>query len=717
MVLAWLQAHLNFFRVHVLSFILIPLFWATIFWASNGKFYVKFIDALFLCISAATGTGLGSIDLSGLTAWQQAILVILEIIGSPVMVSWVVVMFRRHYFIKHLVDVVERNAKRRREIEAHNAGFRPVNADNQFTNSTGVMHRTKPPSTHVIRRVDEAPQPILSTDWNSIHANDQSCAEDSHPASGLSVTLSPDAAKGDHIIPHKPPPTQQHSAISEVSRRLLPKLHQKIERTVTMPRTATLLPADTVHTSQSPHESGTTVPYLSFPTIVGRNSVFHGLTEDQLEELGGIEFRALNMLMWAVPLYYFFSLAISFVVVAPYISASRWKDIFLVPTQHRNINPVWFALFQVVGAWANTGMSLVDQNMVLFQTAYAMIIFLIYCVLAGNTAFVRVPFFPSPTLLIRWAYSKVVWKSSKTYETARFLLDHPRRCFIYMFPSRQTWLLFVILLVINLTDWVCFLVFNIDNPIVEAVPTGTRVFIGLLQAISVRNAGFQVVPLAAVAPALKVLYVVMMYISIYPIAMSVRSTNVYEERSLGIFEDEGWRLGGDSRVAIWGNYLLQHSRTQLSFDMWFLALCLIVMCLIERSGLENPDNAFWFNIFSLIFEMVSAYGTVGLSLGIPNARASYLLYCFGNYSFAGALYTGSKVLLCIVMLRGRHRGLPMSLDRAIMLPHEFDKKEDILPIDGPDMGVVPVLRNTTKNTVECSQGSGGHAREATIEKI
>lgn len=45
--------------------------------------------------------------------------------------------------------------------------------------------------------------------------------------------------------------------------------------------------------------------------------------------------------------------------------------------------------------------------------------------------------------------------------------------------------------------------FNIGNSVVEAVPTGTRVFIGLLQAISVRNAGFQVVPLAAVAPALK----------------------------------------------------------------------------------------------------------------------------------------------------------------------------------------------------------------------
>ena len=69
-----------------------------------------------------------------------------------------------------------------------------------------------------------------------------------------------------------------------------------------MPRAATLLPADTVRTSRGPHEGSTVVPYFSFTAIVGKNSVFHGLTEDQLEELGGIEFRALNMLMWAVPL-------------------------------------------------------------------------------------------------------------------------------------------------------------------------------------------------------------------------------------------------------------------------------------------------------------------------------------------------------------------------------------------------------------------------------
>lgn len=47
-----------------------------------------------------------------------------------------------------------------------------------------------------------------------------------------------------------------------------------------------------------------------------------------------------------------------------------------------------FSAFQVVGAWANTGMSLVDQNMVPFREAYPMIIFLVFDVLAGNTGFV-----------------------------------------------------------------------------------------------------------------------------------------------------------------------------------------------------------------------------------------------------------------------------------------------------------------------------------------
>lgn len=57
-----------------------------------------------------------------------------------------------------------------------------------------------------------------------------------------------------------------------------------------------------------------------------------------------------------------------------------------------------------------------------------------------------------------------------------------------------------------------------------------RIVDGLLQAFAVRAAGFATVTLSDVAPALQLLYVVMMYIAVYPIAVSIRSTNVYEEK-------------------------------------------------------------------------------------------------------------------------------------------------------------------------------------------
>ena len=56
---------------------------------------------------------------------------------------------------------------------------------------------------------------------------------------------------------------------------------------------------------------------------------------------------------------------------------------------------------------------------------------------------------------------------------------------------------------------------------------------------------------------------------------SVRATNVYEEKSLGVYQespsydelndDAHWNRPTESRVAIWGKYLVRHARRQLSF--------------------------------------------------------------------------------------------------------------------------------------------------------
>jgi hypothetical protein len=82
--------------------------------------------------------------------------------------------------------------------------------------------------------------------------------------------------------------------ISRLLHRFLPALHRRLARTITMPRTTTIT------SMRRNTESARAVPYVSFDATVGPNSTFEELTEEQLEELGGVEFRALNALLWIV---------------------------------------------------------------------------------------------------------------------------------------------------------------------------------------------------------------------------------------------------------------------------------------------------------------------------------------------------------------------------------------------------------------------------------
>lgn len=91
--------------------------------------------------------------------------------------------------------------------------------------------------------------------------------------------------------------------LGRTSQRYLPQLHRQLQKTLTIPRTATLIPENTATTESRQTAVPTRpVPYLSFAADVGKNSRFKGLSEEQLLELGGVEYSALNALMWLVPL-------------------------------------------------------------------------------------------------------------------------------------------------------------------------------------------------------------------------------------------------------------------------------------------------------------------------------------------------------------------------------------------------------------------------------
>ncbi|KAL8722686.1 MAG: hypothetical protein Q9225_000853 [Loekoesia sp. 1 TL-2023] len=230
--------------------------------------------------------------------------------------------------------------------------------------------------------------------------------------------------------------------------------------------------------------------------------------------------------------------------------------------------------------------------------------------------------------------------------------------------------------------------------------SGTRAIAGLFQALAVRSGGFYVVTILNLRIGLLILYVIMMYISVYPVVITMRNSNVYEERSLGIYSDdpepscnstsssngleppqptstptskkEAFLTGIKRRMTVAtqgasskpatmetrGYFVRQQLRGQLAHDLWWVVLAILFITITETSSFEHDPVTY--SVFNVIFEVISAYGTVGLSVGLPTQA----------YSFSGGWHKLSKLILCAVMIRGRHRGLPVAIDRAVLLPSE-----------------------------------------------
>ncbi|CAD6984651.1 unnamed protein product [Tilletia controversa] len=785
----------SFYRVHLTVFTLTPVIAAAIFYAANGAVHISFIDALFVCTSAMTVTGLVSFNISTATVFQQAILFFLMCIGNISAVSVTMVWIRRHFFrarFDHIVktsvtarrraDDVERKEENKRSVarkrmqnafksmvgikaeppiptfDEKDAEGKVPNSDTSGSSSSSsraekakaqsraTKKRKGPLTADMIRRMD-APAVLvnqsgapsrrvqeptrlenhqvvmtpaadegafpqhgilnvpsghressgslradtgpanvritLPEERDHNHSRENSggglhVAGDIAPRSrsnSINFAALPHARRGSdsladlehsggdgplvrpskdtfmraHTVefaePHHVRSTDRDRERALTTGLLSPRsstaymrnstafertqtqrsvgsqhsmprpqgrynaragtrhsgyggwptpidlAHRAFERVLTtqgsstMPRTSTIASTHSA-TGASALEGGRSAPYLSFDITVARNSQIdqRPLTEAQRNELGGVEYRAIDMLAKLIPAYWLFINFFCIVLVAPWLSskaAAKYHTVFEAQGEYAP-NYTWFWAFNVVSAYSNTGMSLLDTSMIQLADAYLMLIPLMFLILAGNTAF--------------------------------------------------------------------------------------RIFDGLFQATAVRAAGFQVVGLLGLAPAVLVLYVTMMYVSAYPVALGVRSTNVYEERSLGIYdqvpegEDELPREGG---ARMWGRFLAAHARRQLAFDMWWLGFAVWVVCVIEKTEIEDPVSNGWFDIFHILFELVSAYGTVGLSTGTP----------FDNFSLSGRFRTLSKLVVCLVMLRGRHRGLPMAIDRAVLLPMELEQED------------------------------------------
>lgn len=80
--------------------------------------------------------------------------------------------------------------------------------------------------------------------------------------------------------------------------------------------------------------------------MVGRNSRFEHLTEAQQEELGGVEYRALGLLLKIVPIYWLGFQLIGVLLIAPWLAISHK---YAATFDSAGVNTTWYSFFQVSG--------------------------------------------------------------------------------------------------------------------------------------------------------------------------------------------------------------------------------------------------------------------------------------------------------------------------------------------------------------------------------
>ncbi|KAF2639691.1 TrkH-domain-containing protein [Massarina eburnea CBS 473.64] len=716
---------INFITVHYSYFIATTVVGAAIFWgASSPPKSISWWDSLFMTMSAMTGSGLNTVNVSQLTTFQQLELMILMMMGSQVLVSYFTIAFRKHIFEKRFEDIVEMEREKRKKTSQIGSVVGMTGAMFGLPVMSSFGKGRKPRS--IKRKSDPGPEAtnIALEDTSALNPQRLSAGRSQQHVGflepireGKSLDEPPDGATTGHSI-YQVHSHQSHQSGSTRRRPL------SIDS-----KTAAGFNLRTFVSEQK--------------TNIGKKGQFFNLSSDEREYLGGVEYRSLKFLSFFVISYFLLWQLLGAITLGAYM----WHyeaDACAVNDQ----NCFWAGAFLAVSAYSNSGFTLLDAGFIPFQDSYFILTVVTILSLAGPAAFpvfIRLLIWIMSTLLNIFSKDKEygVWK-----EGFDFILKFPRRVYTSMFAARDTWMFVLTFGGFVCLDWVLILILSIGNPTMDAIPLGQRIFISLFEGFSIPSGGYAIVSPSGMYFDVQVLWLVIFYTAAYPHIITMRKTNVYEERSLGIYEGDqaekdqlhspsssvfdmdaelptttnnaAWdgasqtpstaKIAGITRrgtafvgrqvqrrmTAFQGvgvahrqappppnplrrattmdfskaslhslnghpangppSLLSQQVRGQLSHDVWYVSLALFLITLIEtHHSITEPVT---YSVFNFMFEILSGYTNIGISIGLPDQ----------SYSFSGGMYTGSKIIMILVMLRGRHRGLPVALDRAVRLP-------------------------------------------------
>lgn len=274
-------------------------------------------------------------------------------------------------------------------------------------------------------------------------------------------------------------------------------------------------------------------------------------------------------------------------------------------------NALWLSIFHSVSAFCNAGLSLFTTNLINYNNDGWIVLTIGSLIVIGGIGFLVIYEFKNIML------SKKIYKNkiNFSFHTKSVILV----TFILIFVG--TLLLFI---------------FENSNPYLISKKWSEKFYIALFQAITPRTAGFNTIDLNYFTLPSIILIMILMFIGGSPgsTAGGIKTTTAFV-----LFNYLRCTLQGLPKIFVFKRTISFSVITQ-SVLILILAFLIVIAGIIMISISENSNIPLIKKLnspfLSIIFEVISAFGTVGLSLGITPLLNSF-----------------SKIILILLMLIGR----------------------------------------------------------------
>ncbi|WP_405216730.1 TrkH family potassium uptake protein [Agrococcus sp. Ld7] len=317
------------------------------------------------------------------------------------------------------------------------------------------------------------------------------------------------------------------------------------------------------------------------------------------------------------------SIAIIAAVVEGSVAVVLWLR-FWLGRGDDPLHALWLGVFHAVSSYNNAGFALFSDNLMGFVDDPWILLPLATATIVGGLGF------PVIMQVLKHA-------------------PHPRRF------SMHTWLVLVGTAALLLIGTLAIALLEWSNPAsLGAHPTGTRILDAFFHSVQTRTAGFNALDIGAFQPETLLVMDVLMFIGGGPAgtAGGIKITTFGVLAAIILAE-----VRGDPTVTLFGKRLSRAvHREALTVALLSVGLCFVATLAIMHLTDVDHDR--------VLFEVISAFGTVGLSTGIT-----------------ASVGTPSQLILILLMFIGRVGPITVATTLALRprrLVYELPKERPII---------------------------------------